>query len=64
MTQMRSEHLVSVSRRDMEALIAWLRRPSGAHVVGRVTFESVEDGGVLIRTRPYVYDGVVTRGAS
>lgn len=47
------EHIVKVQPRDMEALRAWLVRPNGSHGRGRVTFEAVEDGGILVRTQPF-----------
>ncbi len=47
------EHIVDVYYRDMAALRLWLERPNGALVLGRVTFESVESGGIWVRTQPY-----------
>lgn len=53
--QARREHLVDVPYRHMANLRAWLERPNGSHNIGRVTFEAVEGGGVLVRTLPYSY---------
>lgn len=49
------QHVVTVHARDMNRLRRWLDRPNGGLRIGRVTFESVEDGGILVRTDPYTY---------
>lgn len=46
------EHIVTVPPGEMDGLRAWLERPNGAHVIGRVTLEAVDDGGILVRTMP------------
>ena len=46
------EHTVDVSAVDRRALVAWLQHGTGSYHTGRVTFEAVEGGGMLIRTRP------------
>jgi len=51
-----SEHVVDIHPRDMWALRAWLVRPNGSHNIGRVTFEAVENGGIMVRTRPYSHE--------
>ncbi|MGW3197123.1 hypothetical protein ACWDBD_21535 [Streptomyces sp. NPDC001118] len=45
-----AEHTVKVSAQDTAKLRDWLTHPNGAFTLGRVTFESVEDGGILVRT--------------
>jgi hypothetical protein len=47
------EHTVEVPARDRQRLASWLERPNGALTIGRVTFEAVENGGVLVRTQPF-----------
>lgn len=47
------QHLVDVPARSMDALREWLARPNGSFMAGRVSFDAVEGGGILIRTRPY-----------
>jgi len=49
------EHIVGLSFKEREALIEWLKRPSGSHCTPRATFEAVEGGGIFIRTKPYSY---------
>lgn len=53
------EHIVSLNAADKAALIAWLQGGSGAFRPrssgNRVTFESVENGGIWVRTRPWQY---------
>jgi hypothetical protein len=50
-----SEHVVRIHRRDMDRLREWLQHPNGAFSVDnhQVVFESVEDGGILVRTRDW-----------
>jgi hypothetical protein len=48
-----SEHIVELNSRETTELAGWLLHGTGSHRVGRVTFESVEHGGVLVRTDPY-----------
>jgi hypothetical protein len=47
------QHIVPVLPGDMDALRGWLANPSGSLTCGRVTFEAVENGGILVRTWPY-----------
>lgn len=47
------EHIVELGRAQRETLIEWLQNPNGSHRAGRVTFEAVEGGGILVRTDPY-----------
>lgn len=50
------EHVVQMNARETDALREWLKRPSGAHGKNpRVTFEAVENGGLLVLTEPYTY---------
>lgn len=62
------EHAVQLSQADAARLRAWLAQPSGswsntetahlpAHPGGRLTIESVEDGGLLVRTKPHQRPG-------
>lgn len=49
-----AEHVITISSAEREKLLAWLGRPNGSlGVAARVTFEAVEGGGVMIRTRPW-----------
>lgn len=47
------EHIVKVPRDRIEDVYRWLGRPNGGLRVGRVTFESVEDGSIWVRTEPW-----------
>lgn len=49
------ERIVQMSARDTDLLRSWLEWPNGSFSAGRgrVTFEAVEGGGVLVRTLPY-----------
>jgi hypothetical protein len=47
------EHVVELNARQLAALRTWLVRPNGGWCAGRITVESVEHGGILIRTRPW-----------
>lgn len=50
------EHIVQLNSRQVDALRVWLRSPNGCHCpLDRVTFEAVENGGLLVRTQPYTY---------
>lgn len=46
------EHIVELNIKETTELAGWLLRGTGSHRVGRVTFESVGHGGVLVRTDP------------
>ena len=50
-----SEHTVVIPAREMDALRRWMERPNGSSgflgEAGRVTFEAVAGGGVMVRTR-------------
>jgi hypothetical protein len=50
-----SEHIVQLNSRETQALREWLRAPNGSHISAnwRVTFDAVENGGLLVRTQPY-----------
>ena len=47
------EHIVQLSAGQCRELVAWLGHASGSRPLGRVTFEAVEGGGVLVRTRAW-----------
>ena len=53
------EHLPVLNASDTRKLRAWLERPNGSLIVGPrwqyVAFESVEGGGIMVRTQPYRY---------
>lgn len=47
------EHEVQLSRAQAITLACWLTSPNGSLPLGRVTFEAVEGGGILVRTRAW-----------
>jgi hypothetical protein len=47
------EHVTELNPGGTDKLRAWLARPRGSLSMGRVTFEAVAGGGILVRTRPY-----------
>lgn len=47
------EHLTELNPCGVDRLREWLARPDGALSMGRVTFEAVAGGGILVRTKPY-----------
>lgn len=47
------EHTVDVPAREMARLREWMARPNGSITFGRVGFDAVEGGGILVRTRPF-----------
>lgn len=52
------DHHVQLTSTERRSLLAWLEGPNGswaAETRSRVTVDAVEGGGVLVRTRPYVY---------
>ena len=49
----RPEHITELNPGGVDKLRGWLVRPNGSLTMGRVTFEAVEGGGVLVRTLPY-----------
>ena len=51
----REEHLVQLSPSDTQRVHNWLIQPNGSLSVGggRVVFEAVANGGMLVRTRGY-----------
>lgn len=54
---MDSEHIIRVFKHEMPQLIAFLQNPNGAINFGtRLTIEAVEDGGILVRTKPFKLD--------
>lgn len=49
-----TEHIITITNEDRLKLLEWLAAPNGSLAVHeRVTMESVEGGGVMIRTRPW-----------
>lgn len=46
-----SEHIVALTMHDKHKLLDWLRSGTGALPLGKVTFESVGTGGILVRTQ-------------
>lgn len=50
-----AEHVAWVRRKDLYRLRKWMEAPNGSFTVdnSRVTFEAVEDGGILVRTRDW-----------
>ena len=48
-----SEHIAELNAPELARLRDWLTRPNGAWTSGRVTFDAVEHGGVLIRVSAY-----------
>ncbi len=53
------DHHVQLNQTDRLDLLAFLDRPSGSWASGRVTVDAVDNGGVLIRTRPYAWQGAL-----
>lgn len=54
MTVKDREHIVRVPQPDIAAMQRWLADPNGFLSVGPgVVFESVEDGSIWVRTRPW-----------
>ena len=51
------EHIVDLNAAEVARLREWLARPNGSHGRGRVHFNAVEGGGVMVRTHPYRYRG-------
>lgn len=50
---MSTDHIVELNASQLRQLERWLWRPSGSLALGRVTFEAVSGGGLLVRTRPF-----------
>lgn len=48
---MNPDHLIELNPSGVNRLRKWLGHPGGALTMGRVTFESVAGGGILVRTR-------------
>lgn len=49
-----TEHIVTISSEDRERLLKWLAAPNGTlSAAGRIRFEAVESGGVMVRTEPW-----------
>jgi hypothetical protein len=48
-----ANHVVRLSQAQRHRLANWLAQPNGACILDRATFESVEDGGILVRTKEY-----------
>lgn len=49
----RAEYIAELSAADRLDLTRWLLHGSGSAIFGRVTFESVVGGGVLVRVKRY-----------
>jgi len=47
------EHIVQLNREETQRLRTWLERLNGGISLGRSTFEAVEGGGILVRTKPF-----------
>jgi hypothetical protein len=47
------EYIVELNFKEKEELSRWLNRPNGGCYFTRASFELVEGGGILVRTRPY-----------
>jgi hypothetical protein len=47
------EHAACLSLAERQRLQAWLEHPNGSLCLSLVTFESVEGGGVMVRTAGY-----------
>lgn len=45
-----TEHIVELTPAQAGSLLLWLEHPNGSFPMGRVTFEAVENGGLLVRT--------------
>lgn len=48
------EFVARVQAWKMDWLRDWLKRPNGSVSIGQVTFDAVEGGGILIRSRPHL----------
>jgi hypothetical protein len=48
-----ASHIVRLTQAQRHRLANWLAHPNGACILDRATFESVEDGGILVRTKDY-----------
>lgn len=50
-----AEHVAWVRGKDMDRLREWMKNPNGSFSIknSQVTFEAVEDGGILVRTRDW-----------
>jgi len=55
------EHVTELNPAGAGKLRAWLEHPSGGLSMGRVTFEAVSGGGILVRTAPYAGPASVVR---
>lgn len=55
------EHIVRLSQDQRHRLARWLSQPNGSCILDRVTFESVADGGILVRTSPHEIEQHRTR---
>lgn len=49
------EHIVQLNNEELIKLRKWLEFPNGGFHLKCVTFEAVENGGLLVRTQPYSY---------
>jgi hypothetical protein len=47
------ERIAQVAAHHVDVLKSWLEDPNGSMSTGRVTFEAVEGGAILVRTRAY-----------
>ena len=48
-----NQHTVELNVHQTAAFRHWLAQPNGTHRVGRVSFEAVEGGGILIKTESF-----------
>lgn len=48
-------HVVGLTHADVNALRHWLTAPNGSLHLSRVTFEAVENGGILVRTDAWMH---------
>lgn len=50
------EHIVQLNRDEVSNICEWSDRPNGSLILGgRLSLNAVEGGGILVRTKPYVY---------
>ncbi len=52
---MQHEHLAQINLEERMRLQEWMKSPNGSLRFGRVCFEAVVGGGILVRTDPYDY---------
>ncbi len=47
------EHIVDIPAHAMRDFCRWIQHPNGAHRIGRVCFEAVASGAIMVRTQLY-----------